>query len=123
VDGNTTFTNFPAPFGGTFPGGLLALPGTNIGNYADTRFGVLPEFGVRFGYDITEHCRVFVGYNFLYLNTVVRPGDQIDLRVNPTFQPSAAGPGAGIGPRFPTMPFHTTSYWAQGLTFGLQYRY
>lgn len=123
IDGSTTFTNFPAPFGGTFPGGLLALPGTNIGRFTANRFGVLPEVGFKLGYDITDHLRVFVGYDFLYLTSVVRPGEQIDLRVNPNFVPSAAGPGPGGGPRLPAVLFHTNDYWAQGLNFGLQYRY
>ena len=123
INGSTTFTNFPAPFGGTFPGGLLALPGTNIGRFTGYRFGVVPEVGLKLGYDVTDHLRLFVGYDFLYLNNVVRPGDQIDLRVNPNFQPSAAGPGPGGGPRVPAVLFRTTDYWAQGLNFGLLYRY
>lgn len=123
INGSTTFNNFPAPFGGTFPGGLLALPGTNIGRYTQNRFGVLPEVGLKIGMDLNDHWRVFIGYDFLYLNNVVRPGDQIDLRVNPNFQPSAAGPGSGIGPRVPAVLFRTSDYWAQGLNFGLVYRY
>lgn len=123
INGSTTFTNFPAPFGGTFQGGLLALPGTNIGRHQQTRFAVLPEVGVKLGMDINDHWRIFVGYDFLYLSNVIRPGEQIDLRVNPNFQPSAAGPGAGVGQRVPTVLFRTTDYWAQGLNFGLLYRY
>jgi Putative beta barrel porin-7 (BBP7) len=123
IGGSTAFTNFPAPFGGTFPGGLLALPGTNIGHYTRNRFAVAPELSLKLGYDITPHLRAFVGYDFLYLSSVVRPSDQIDFNVNPNFQPSAAGPGPGGGPRQPAVLFRGTEYWAQGMNFGLLYRY
>lgn len=123
INGSTNFTNFPGQVGGTFPGGLLALPGTNIGHFTATRFGFMSEVGLKVGIDLNDHWRVFVGYNVIYLNNVVRPGDQIDLRVNPTFQPSAAGPGTAVGPRVPAVLFKTSDYWAQGLNFGLLYRY
>jgi hypothetical protein len=123
IDGATNFSNFPAPFGGTFPGGLLALPGTNIGRFTQNKFAVVPEVSFKLGYDITPHLRAYVGYDFLYWSNVVRPGDQIDLRVNPNFVPSAAGPGPGGGPRQPAVLFRTTDYWAQGVNFGLLYRY
>lgn len=122
INGSTAFSNFGVP-AATFPGGLYALPGTNIGHYSQHRFGVLPEIGFKLGIDVTDHLRLFVGYDFMYLNSVVRPGTQIDQNVNPNFQPSAVGPGPGGGPRVPAVLFRTSDYWAQGLTFGLQYRY
>jgi hypothetical protein len=123
IDGSTTFSNVPAPFfNSTQPGALLATP-TNIGRYTANRFGVLPEVGFKIGYDVTDHLRIFAGYNFLYLNNVVRPGEQIDTNVNQAFRPSIAGPGIGGGPRQPAVLFRTSDYWAQGFNFGLQYRY
>lgn len=117
IDGSTTFNN-----GKTYPGGLLALP-TNIGRYTQNRFAVLPEVGIKVGVDVTQNLRLFVGYDFIYLSSVVRPGEQIDVNVNPTFIPTSAGPGTGTGPRQPTVLFRTNDYWVQGLTFGLQYRW
>jgi hypothetical protein len=129
INGSTTFSN--DPFGnGTQPGALLAST-TNIGNHTQNRFAVAPEVGFKIGYDVTDHLRVFAGYNFLYLSSVVRPGDQIDLNVNPAFRPaSGTTPGFGnvqspalAGPRVPAVLMNTTNYWAQGLTFGVMYRY
>jgi len=122
IDGSTTFVA-PAPFGTvTQQGALLATP-TNIGRYTDNRFAVVPEVGLKLGVDVTNNLRLFVGYDFLYWSNVVRPGDQIDLNVAPSFRPTILGPGVGGGPRVPAVLFNTTDYWAQGFNFGLQYRY
>jgi len=125
IDGSTTFAaNGITPV--TRQGALLASP-TNIGRFTSNRFGVVPEVGFKVGIDVTEHLRLFVGYDFLDLTSVVRPGDQIDLNVNQAYRPSLLGPGAGVAagsvPRQPAVLFRTTDYWAQGLNFGLLYRY
>jgi len=62
-------------------GGLLALP-SNIGTQTRNRFAVIPELGVKVGYQLTDHIRVYAGYNFLYASSVVRPGNQIDPVIN-----------------------------------------
>ena len=80
-------------------------------------------FGLKLGIDVTDHLRIFAGYDFLYLSSVVRPGDQIDLNVSPSFRPTIFGPGAGGGPRQPAVLYRTSDYWAQGFNFGLMYRY
>jgi hypothetical protein len=119
IDGSTT----RIIAGGTTetqPGALLATQ-TNIGRYTSNRFAVVPEVNLKIGYDLTDNCRIFVGYDFLYMSSVVRPGDQIDLNVNQSFRPFTGG--AGTGPRQPAFVFRTTDYWAQGLNFGLLYRY
>ena len=123
INGSTTFSNFPAGFNNTFPGGLLALPGTNIGHFSQTRFGVMPEVGFKVGYDINDHWRLYAGYSSVFLNSVARPSDQINLNVNPNFQPSAAGPGPATGVRQPAVLMGNSNYWAQGFNFGVMYRY
>jgi hypothetical protein len=121
INGGTTFL-VPglAPIAGT--GGLLALP-TNIGSRTSNQFAVVPEFNVRLGYNVTEHVRIFVGYNFLYASNVVRPGDQIDPVINRSQQPTAFGPGTLVGAARPLPLFQHTNYWAQGVNFGLEIRY
>jgi hypothetical protein len=107
----------------SFTGGLLALP-TNIGHFRRDRFGVLPEVGVNVGYQVTDHLRAFVGYNFLYLNSVVRPGDQIDRVIDITKIPNFAPPGTVPAPQArPAVLFRDTDFWAQGINFGLEFRY
>lgn len=120
IDGNTTFIT---PGGSIAQRGALLAGPTNSGQYTANRFAVLPEVGLKFGIDVTEHLRVYAGYDFLYLSSVLRPGDQIDLNVNPSYRPTIFGPGAGLGERKPIVPYRTSDFWAQGLNFGLQYRY
>jgi hypothetical protein len=110
--------------GGTtpdLPGGLLAL-NSNIGTYNHTKVSVVPEIGVNVGYDITSHLRVFAGYSILYWTGVSRPGQQIDrvLDVNriPDF-PVAPGTSTIR----PVNPRGTENLWAQGVNFGLIYRW
>src|SRR5262249_27610747 len=67
-------------------GGLLAQR-TNIGHFDRDEFAVVPEATINFGYQVNCHIRVYVGYTFLYWSSVFRPGDQIDLAVNPTLFP------------------------------------
>jgi hypothetical protein len=128
-----TFTG-PAPaFIGTQTqrGGTLAQP-SNSGAFSTNRFIILPEFGVRLGWDITPHWRFIAGYNLIYVSNVVRAADQIDLRVNRTqgafFVPQTNGqppqPGSTpVSPNLPAVPFRTTDYFAQGVSLGLEYRY
>lgn len=70
------------------------------------RFGVVPEATATIGYQITDWWKVQVGYNFLYWNKVVRAADQTNLATTPSF-----------GGR------NNTDFWAQGLTFGMEFRF
>src|SRR5262249_42963212 len=63
------------------PFGFFALP-TNIGRFTRDEFAVVPEVGVKLGYQITPHIKFTVGYTFLYWSDVVRPGDQFDRVLN-----------------------------------------
>ncbi len=119
ISGTTVLTT-PGMGTNTFPGGLLAQT-SNIGHHSRDKFGVIPEVGFNVGYQITNNIRAFVGYNFLYWNSVVRPGNQIDTRVNPNLIPPAVTPTSG--PSLPGFVFHGSDFWAQGLTFGFEIRY
>ena len=97
-------------------GGLLTADRT--GSFSQHRFAVLPEVGLNLGYNLTEHVRAFVGYDFLYLSNVIRAGDQVNLNVNPNRFLGVAG-----GPANSPYAFHTSDYWAQGVNFGLEFRW
>jgi hypothetical protein len=125
INGSTT-TNAGPGFGSTIPvttvpGGLYAQP-TNIGQYSRDRFAVLPEVTLRLGAKVTANIRTFVGYNFLYLSSVVRPGNQIDGTINITQSSAAFGvPPPGLsGQASPTPRFKTSDFWAQGLNLGAE---
>src|SRR5262249_20806933 len=78
-------------------GGLLALP-TNIGHFEKSEFAVVPEGTINVGYQVNCHVRAYVGYTFLYWSSVFRPGDQIDLAINPTQLPRTPTTGTLVGP-------------------------
>lgn len=103
-------------------GGLLAQ-NSNIGNYQQDEFSVLPELDLTWGYQITDQLKATVGYTFLYWSNVARPGDQIDLNVDPNQIPSNPAANPAVVGDFPRFDFDTTDYWAQGLSFGGEFRF
>jgi hypothetical protein len=117
VSGNKSVT--VGAFNATAPGGLFAQP-TNIGRRTRDEFAVLPEAQVRVDFAVTSWLTVFAGYNFLYLNNVVRPGDQIDRTVNLT---QLTGLPPAVGPARPAPQFNDSDFWAHGLNVGLEFRY
>jgi hypothetical protein len=123
INGSAIFNNLD---GSTdrFQGGLLALR-TNIGRFTQSKFGVLPEIGVNVGYQLTDTLRVFGGYNFLWLNSVLRPGDVIDPVIDivnvPRFGQNLRPIPSGINRPAPNLD--DSSFWAQGISLGLEWRY
>jgi hypothetical protein len=112
----------PGQLAAAWPGGLLALP-TNIGQHSNNRFAVVPEVGVNLGYLVADWWRVFVGYDFLVLSSVIRPGDQIDPNINVSFIPNSHSnvpPSTLLRPA-PTL--RDTTFWAQGISIGMEIRY
>jgi hypothetical protein len=104
INGSTTVFPVNAP--------PVPLQGGNfanlqIGRYTQDRFAVAPEVQLNVGYQITHWMRGVVGYDFLYLSSVARPGNQIDNNYD--------------GVVHPQVPMASSSYWAQGLTFSLQF--
>jgi len=117
IDGQTRIDNV-VPAGPA--GGLLAQQ-SNIGSYTQDTFGVVPEFGLNLGYQLTPRWRANAGYNFIYWSNVVRPGDQIDTDLNPNQIPPSTIPLTGANrPRF---TLQESDYWVQGLNLGLEYRW
>ena len=110
----------------TYPGGLFAQP-SNIGTHSRDRFAVLPQADVNVGYQVFSCARVSVGYSFLYLSNVARPGNEINRALNVTRIPFNNDPAGSAlvpaGPAQPAFNARDSSFWAQGLTFGLEVRY
>jgi Putative beta barrel porin-7 (BBP7) len=119
LTGATTFTNIVG--GNIETGGHFNLV-TNINRQTKDQFGVVPEVQAQVGVEIKRNIRVFAGYDFLYVNTVARPGDQIDRTVNPAALPPILL-GTAIAPNSPNRVFNTTNFWAEGLNVGVELRY
>jgi hypothetical protein len=95
--------DFPVPLaGGNFAN-------VQMGRYARDRFALAPEAQLKVGYQLLPSLRGQVGYDFLYLSNVVRPGNQIDNVYD--------------GVTRPAVPWNTSSYWGQGLTLSVQFSY
>jgi hypothetical protein len=108
----------------TTQGGLLAVPGTNIGRFSQDKFAVLPEVGLNVGWQATERLKLYVGYNFLYLSSAVRAGDTIDPRVDAARVPNLVPPGTAAPAAFRPLPqFHTDGYFLTGINFGMSFRW
>lgn len=120
--GGTTVITQPGGAESAFAGGLFAQP-TNSGHRSRDEFIAIPEFNIVFGMQLTTHLRATMGYSLVYINNVIRPGDQIDRVVNTTQRATPAGPGTLVGEARPRFDFRDTDFWAQGLIFGLEFRY
>lgn len=121
--GGSTVQTQPGLPTAAFSSGVLANP-SNSGHFQHDAFSVVPTVGIRLGYQLTEGLRAFVAYDFFYWSDVVRPGDQVsrsvDFRSIPTafaYTPGFA-PASGVG-----RLFQQSDFWAQGISFGLEYRY
>ena len=108
-----------------FAGGLLALPGANIGRYTQNQFCVVPEVGMNIGYQLTSRLRLFVGYNFLYIGNALRPEGLIDTGIDvariPNFPAGGVTPLPGVAR--PAPQFNLSDYFVQGISFGVQFRW
>lgn len=104
------------------PGGLIGQVVGDL-NQSQVRYAVIPEFNLNFGYQITRNIRSLIGYNFMYISNVARPGDQIAFsssNTNFTIAGTQSTSGALVQPNF---NFQTTDFYAQGLTTGLEFRW
>jgi hypothetical protein len=111
----------PAAAMGTAVGGLLATS-TNIGKFNNDEFAIIPEVTINLGVNLTRALTAFVGYNFLYVDRVIRPGSQINPVVNAATVPFSSVYGANRPASFQDF-FAQDDFWLQGVNFGLLFRY
>jgi hypothetical protein len=102
----------------TTPGFNYSQP-TNMGRTRHYDFSVAPELQFDTSYRLTKRWSLLAGYNVLFWNNVVRPGDQVDSVINTTQQ---AG-GTLVGDPRPAPLFNRSDLWFHALTFGTEYRF
>ena len=92
----------------------VALSGGNYatlqtGRYSSDHFAYAPTAQFNLGYQFTPFIRGTIGYEFMYLSNVVRPGNQIDNTYD--------------GVVHPIVPMTSSSFWAQGFNISLRFSY
>jgi hypothetical protein len=100
--------------------GIFAQP-ANEGRTSSDRFALVPELQFKIGYALTPWLRATLGYDFLYMSNVIRPGDQITREIpkGQTFQQADAVDSTTS----PVRLFKTTDFYAHGLSFGLEFTF
>nr|WP_275944984.1 BBP7 family outer membrane beta-barrel protein [Bradyrhizobium sp. dw_411] len=123
INGTSSTTGFGLPVG-VIPGGIFTQS-TNIGQQSRNQFAVVPEAQVQLGYRVTGAFRIFVGYDFLYINNVVRPGNQIDTTLNLSGNSKISGvtPATLVGAARPAPQINGSDFWAQGAKVGASYAF
>ncbi len=124
------------------PGGVFAQP-SNSGTHKRNPLVWGVEAKIRIGFEMTKNIEMGLGYTFLWISKVVRPGNQIDRKINSTrtalADASRATVGVGPGPisfgsppgpapaahdaHRPKVLFKTAAFWAQGLDAGIQFNF
>ena len=112
IDGQGLVDNFDA--------GFFALS-SNSGSFSRDEFALIPELGATLGVRLGEFTRLQFGYSLIYWDRVVRPGEHIDLAINPNLAPPPVSPL--VGPLRPEFRFDDTSVVAHGFNIGLLYNF
>jgi hypothetical protein len=104
--------------GTVVPLGFYARPGVN-GPRDHSSFAVMPVVGLTLGRQLSDHARIYLGYNFLYLNSLTRAPDVVD----PTPTVLAANPQGPLAAATVRRDATTSDFWVQSLSLGMEWRY
>lgn len=118
IFGATTVT-LPGATPTTAAGGLLALS-SNIGSRSRSEAVIVPELNLNLGMQVTQNVRLRAGYNFLYVSSVVRPGNVIDTTVNPGLIPPPTGSPL---PARPAVQPRLDDFFLHGINAGVEVRF
>lgn len=109
------------PDGSVTAGGLLSSA-NDAGSHSRNRIAFASDGHVKVGYRITPNWRAYVGYDFMYLSTVLRPGDQTGLSSS-TIQVTVAGTTNQFGVSQPAYRSQATDLWINGISVGMDIRF
>ncbi len=121
IAGTTGALNAATQTNSSSVGGLFANA-SNIGNHSSDEFGLLTDLNATLGFQITPWLVATVGYNFIHLNDVARPGKQFDGRVDGATIPASANFG-GVSSGSPAFTLRQEDFYVHGLNFGFMLRY
>jgi hypothetical protein len=115
LSGNSQLTGTAT---GNFVGGFFTQP-SNVGRRTECDLSFVPQASIKLGFNCFGCATVFAGYDCLYWYRTVRPGDQIDRRVD---TPIPLGGLVPVQPS-PTAFFNQRNFWAHGVSVGIDLRY
>lgn len=125
VQGSLRTNDFTA-FGATetFVGGYFAQP-SNIGRHTRSQFALVGEAALGLGLRLGDHATLGLGYSLLQADKVLRPGNQVDRRINPTQSTSFTEDPAPTpsGPLAPQFTAHNSRLRAQGINLHFAVRF
>ncbi len=107
--------------GAVMSGGLLSSA-ADQGNHTRDRIAFVPEINLKLGYQILSCLRFYVGYDCLYLSSVVRPGEQTGLSTT-TIQANVGGTNSQITVNQPAFRLKANDLVVNGINFGMEFRY
>ncbi|HEY2910928.1 MAG TPA: BBP7 family outer membrane beta-barrel protein [Gemmataceae bacterium] len=127
ITGASAFTDITRPVGGlpntgSAFGGVYANA-SNIGRYNHDEFAVIPEVNMNIGLNLTRSITAYLGYNFIYINNIARPGEQINPIINTATIPFNPAYGAAGQPNVVQNLFTQSNFWMMGVNFGMMMRY
>jgi len=122
VDGSTAALNPIDSTNSSTQGGLFANA-SNIGSYRQDNFGILTDVNATFGFNFTSWLTGTVGYNFIHLSSVARPGNLYSGRVDPSLVPLSATYGTSAAGPAERFSYRQDDFFTHGLNFGLNFRY
>ena len=122
VNGTSSLADSTRHIFSTVNGGLFANS-TNIGVYKNDEFCVIPEVTASLGYSWTSWLSTGIGYNFIYVSRVARPGNQYSPGVNPAVVPTSPTYGFGSALPGPNALLTQSDYWLQGVNFSVNVRF
>jgi hypothetical protein len=105
----------------TRPGGLLTAP-TDLGRHSRDRWSFVPEVSVSLGYNWTHNIKTYIGYDFLLIGNVVRPGEQIGF-ASTTSQVTIQGQNTTVSVIQPGFRYSQVDLWLQGIHAGIEFRF
>lgn len=113
ANGDTTLTVPGSNVPMTIPGGFYIAADGLQGS--DDEFSVIPQARIALGFFMRHNLQFNIGYDFMFINNVVRPSTAI----NPRFPGSRLVSGVGGD----TLTFVSTDLWLQGLSGGLTWNF
>jgi len=106
----------------TFVGGVYANS-ANIGQYSSSQFAIATDVNGTLGFMLTPRLIGTVGYNFIFMGSVNRPGNSINSNIDPTTAPGVFAVG-GVAPvGAPALQSKQDDFWMHGVNFGFIVKY